>query len=341
MNKRTNLLLLTGLILLVGIIWWMQRKDGGTTTLTSWEGAFAVKDTASIGKIRILDRDEHQLLLHRDGSRWIVNEKFPVEPRIMREMLETVSQLEILFIPPSQMIPNILKSLAAHGRRVDIWDRKGDLLKTYYVGGVTPEGTGTYMLMEGSDKPFVMTMKYFHGSVSVRYFLDEKDWRDRSVFYTRPDDIVALSVDYPRQKENAFKITRHGKNLEVTPLHTFTPVNRGTVDKDLVATYLAEIGKYKAETIMNDYPGRDSISQQLPFCQISITLKDSSVQIANFHPVLPTDHEGNPKLSVAGFPVGMERMHVNTSRGDYLLVQYELFRKVFATYPYFFRNQPQ
>jgi hypothetical protein len=341
MINRNNLLLLGGLILLLGAIWWLNKKDEGPSTLKSWEGTFAVKDTASIGKIRIIDRDEQELLLTRDGVRWMVNEKFPVEPRVMREMLETVSQIELLFIPPSQMIPNILKSLAAHGRRVDIWDRKGNVLKTYYVGGVTPDGTGTYMLMEGSERPFVVTMKYFHGSVSVRYFLNEKDWRDRAVFYARPDQIASLTFDYPRERESAFTITRMGRDWAIHPLYEFTEPRKDKPDKDLIESFIEGLGKYKAEAFINDFPGRDSISRQLPFCQISVTLKDSSIQMANIHPVLPTDQDGNPKLSVGGFPVGMERMHINTSRGDYLLVQYELFRPLFATYHYFFKEPPQ
>ena len=334
---KRNVLLFLLLIVLVGVAWWATQNRSTGTTLSDYEGSFKVPDTTQIGKIFIADRNGQTVTLERQGRGWVVNGSYPVAPSAMEEMLETVSTVEVKFIPPKSMVPNIIKSLGTHGRLVEVYDRQGEKLKAYYVGGVTQDGTGTFFMMEGSDKPFVVTMKYFHGSVSVRYFLDEKDWRDRTVFPFDPSTIRTFSINYPRQRDQSFTLTQDRRRVDVQPYHPLSPEATTPLNEDLARAYLSKLPQLQAEGFQNDHPDRDSISQTLPFCIVTAETKDSTVFTATFHPIIQTDRDGAIILGQDRKPLPIERYHVNTSTGDFIMVQNEPFKKLFWSYGMFFQ----
>jgi hypothetical protein len=57
------------------------------------------------------------------------------------------------------------------------------------VGGITADEKGTIMLMEGSEKPYVVHIPSFVGQVRVRYLLGDDNWRDRAIFSEKPEKI--------------------------------------------------------------------------------------------------------------------------------------------------------
>lgn len=335
---KRNLILFFILAVLAGGAWWASKTFNKPTTLSDYEGSFAVPDTNMIGHVRVLDRDGKTLSLDRKNGLWYVNDRYRAEPRVMEEMLETVSQIEVKYIPPASMIPNIIKSLGAHGRRVEVSDLDGQVLKTYYVGGVAPEGSGTYVMMEGSDQPFVVTMKYFHGSLSARFYLDEKDWRDRSLFPMNVENIVSFSIEYPRFRDKSFTIERKGPNAyTVKPFYELSKVIDGEVNPDRPAELLSRLKELRIEGFNNENPERDSISKTLPFCVIYVTTRDSTERITTLHTIVPTDIDGAILLGNNGQPLPVERYHVNSNWGDFMMVQHLPFSKIFWSYDMFFK----
>lgn len=334
---KRNIILLILLAGLGAIGWWVYQRNASGTTLSSYEGSFAIPDTNMIAKVSMLDRNGKRLTVERKDGYWVVNDTYPAEPVIISELLRTLSLLEVKFIPPQSMVSNILKSLGTHGRRVDIWDGNGKLLKTYYVGGVTQDGMGTFMLMEGSNQPFVVTMKYFVGSVSVRYHLDEKDWRDLSLLPSHGKTWTRFAVEYPRQRDKSFVLQRDGDQWQVDPFFELSPRSKGKVDQDMVETYLRDIRALKIEGFMNDAPERDSISRLLPFCRIHWTTADGEEYQLGLHPITPTDRLGNVLTMHDGSVSPVLRYHVSTSWGDFMQAQNEPLTRLFASYDLFFR----
>ncbi|MCF8237180.1 MAG: DUF4340 domain-containing protein [Saprospiraceae bacterium] len=335
---KRNIILFLVLAGLIGAAIWMSKVYNKPTTLSDYEGSFAVPDTTMIGYIQVVDRDGNTLHLDRKAGTWYVNDRYRVEPRVMEEMLETVSQLEVKYIPPASMMPNIIKSLGAHGRRVMVSDLQGNPLKTYYIGGVAPEGTGTYCMMEGSDQPFVITMKYFHGSVSARFFMDEEDWRDHSLFPMNAEDIISFGIEYPRFREKSFMIERQGdQKLTVRPFYDLTPRIKRELDPDRPASLLDRLKDLRIEGFDNQNPERDSISQTLPFCVIYVTTRDSVERVTTLHSIVPHDRNGAILLDNLGRTLQVERYHVNSNWGDFMMVQHQPFSKIFWSYDMFFK----
>lgn len=328
------------LLVLGGLLWWLMQRDSGQSTISNYEGSFAVPDTNMIAKIRILDRNNNSLSFARQEGYWIVNDSFKVEPRIMKELLETVSELEIRYIPPASMVPNILKSLTSNSKRVDILDDKGEALKSYYLGGGDSQGTGTFAMMDGSEQPFVISMKSFYGSVAARFFMDINDWRARNLFDIDHEDIITMAVDYPRNKEDGFVINRTGeREFEVKPISELTSEATGKVDDDVVFTYLKNLSKFKNESFLNDPMLRDSLSDYVPFCQVKVLTKDSVERSVLFYSITATDRRGTTRMTPDGRPITIERFNVITSWGDLHLMQYEPLKELFAPYKLFFRGK--
>jgi hypothetical protein len=340
MLKRNNILLLLVLIILGGLLWWLMQRDVGESTLSTYQGDFSVPDTNMIAKIRVMDRNNKTLTFERKDGFWMVNDTFKVEPRSMTEMLETVSQLEIRFIPPASMVPNILKTLTSYSKRIDVWNHKGEILKSYYVGGGTSDGIGTFAMMDGSEQPFVISMKSLYGSVAARFFMDIVDWRAKTLFDLNPEDIMSMSVDYPRNKEDGFVIKRKDKReFDVKPFSELTSVAAGKVDNDVVLTYLKNLPKFKNESYLSDPMLKDSLSDYVPFCQVSVLTKDSVEHIALFYSLMAMDRKGTTIMTPDGRPVSIDRFNVVTSWGDLHLVQYEPLKELFSPYKIFFRGK--
>jgi hypothetical protein len=95
--------------------------------------------------------------------------------------------------------------------------------------------------------------------------------------------------------------------------------------------FLVGFEQLGAEAFENDYPYQDSIRQMLPFAEIAMGYAQGGEKKVRFYPL------SNPADS-AGIPANgeTERFFAATDRGDFLLVQNRVFRKVFWGYPFFF-----
>jgi hypothetical protein len=84
------------------------------------------------------------------------------------------------------------------------------LTKTYYIGDVTQDNQGTYMLMEGADEPYIVHIPGFRGFVSTRYSTVKADWRDFTVFKTPIGEIASVQVEFPLDPGQSFRMDVEG-----------------------------------------------------------------------------------------------------------------------------------
>lgn len=128
----------------------LLRKQWGTLSVD--ETAFAIEDTAAIGKIFIADMQGGKVILTRNNQYWTVNDKYIVRNDYMPTLLSTLKNLSVDRPVPDAAQANVLKEMASHNKRVEVFDRKGKLLKAYFVGGSSLDALGTYMVMDKAKK---------------------------------------------------------------------------------------------------------------------------------------------------------------------------------------------
>lgn len=332
MKKYGTLLLLVLVSGLGGLIWWGVKQNDQQSSVR-YDHDFAVPDTASIGRIFMADRHGNRTTLVRtSATTWTVNDTWKARPTAIKNLLNAVAKIQMQYIPPQAAVPGMVRSLAADGIKVELYDQREKLLKSYYVGGATPDERGVYMILEGSEKPFVCHIPGWEGNPRFRYNLWGEDWRDRNVFQLAYSDISKVSIDYPQQRDLSFTLLTPNT---LTPLHRTTPKIQQQPEEQKIQSFLVGFESLGAEAFLNDFEKKDSIRRQLPFCVMELTLKDGRTQGVALYPIQPERiYDADGKVVQASNTI--ERYYADCKNGDFLLVQHRVFKKVLWAYSYFY-----
>ena len=330
--KKNYLLLILFLFLGGATVWYLTTKnDKAAKSTITWDRDFAVKNVEDIQKIFIAKRTGATYTLTRGANNyWRVNGQHNVLPNIMEGLLQTISNVTMKYLPTQDAIPVIVKDMAARAIKVEIYGKDDELLKAYYVGGIGTDGESTYFIMENSDNPIACEIPQLVGDIGSRYDFNGDEWRDKGIFEYRPEEIQALSIEYPKQRNKSFKIERKGNGFDVQPFYdNVAPLNRRVVNGK-VEGFLMGFKKLPAESFENGYAKKDSIRNMIPFCVISITDTKGETRIAAFYPRSKATQQGL-KTSKQ-----IQRYFVDMNTGDWMLAQHLTFKKTFWSYEAFF-----
>ena len=171
----------------------------------------------------------------------------------------------------------------------------------------------------------------------VRFFIDELDWRDRAIFTYTPEQIKSVSIEYPLQKSQSFKVFREGADYKVEPFYALTPRINAPPVNGLVEIFLTGFKRLGAEGFENGDLRTDSIHATTSFAIISLNTEGGENKVLKLHPILPRNADGSFIQSVEG-KVEVEKYYAETETGDLMLVQHQLFEKIFWGYSSFFKQ---
>ena len=336
--KKTNLILIAILALLGSASAWYfaVKNNENDTSLEGYDFNFAVKDTANVGKILIADRQGKTATLTRiSTSDWQINGKFKAMPNAVDNLLDVIARIELMYRLPRNAVTGVVQDMATISRLVQIYDKKGKMMRSYYIGGVDMDGRGTYLMMEGANEPYATHIPNFEGSPAIRYFTEEMDWRDRIFFSHSVEEIAEVSIDYPLQKGQSFRVKRDGSPFKVEPFYPVTPRSPNPVNQGLVEAFLIHFKKLGVEGFENTFEKKDSVKAVTPFAIVSLTDRKGITKTLRFHPIVKKDLEGKLVRNSNGEAL-IERYFAESSEGDFVLVQHLVFEKIFWAYSAFF-----
>lgn len=308
--------------------------------------AFAVSDTASIERIFMMDKSANSALLERDEVLgWQVNKEFKARSHEVNNLLATIHDVRVVRQIPESHHDEIVANLASKNTRVEIWGTNGKMLKEYFVGWETRTNEGNYMWQEGLDEVYIVNIPGFVGHLSSRYFLDENSWRDRTVFAYALEDIKRIGVTY--HPHPTMKLAdRESFYVDVIARDSFwlRPGNDMAEvlapDKREVFNYLSHFEEINYETLADNVSHKDSVLASLPFCTMVVTNtagEANSIDIF-YKPVgkrTKTQYDAQGNL----LPFDMERFYASINGGrDFVIIQEFVFRKLFASYNWFFED---
>jgi len=331
--KRT--LLLAVLFVALGLAAWYawHQKNSQTGTISAWDMDFAIKDAAEIGKIFIADRTGRTATLERKNGQWIYNGQYPARPSAVQVLTETMTKLAVKSLPVTAAVEPMVKSIATQGIKVEVYDLSGKRIKCYYVGGVTNDEHGTYMMMEGSEHPYVTHIPSFVGSLRVRYLLGDENWRDRTLFSEKPETIQSIAVEYPKQKNESFRLEKVKEGeYAVTPYFSTTTRKSGEPQKGLPEAYILAFESLMAEGFENTNLARDSMTALVPFAIVTVKKIDGTEKKVQFWPT-------EIQYTNAG-KIFVERYFALWDN-DFYSVQDHVFGKIFRGYSFFFEGVPK
>lgn len=315
-NKWTYIiaaLCLLGLIL----IWTRYSKDDKMEKLT-WDRKFAIDDAKLISKIVLTKKGSEPLVLSQNNNKWTLNGKYDTYPSPVNNLLEALTKIQMSSIPPKNSYDEIIREFASYALKVQVFDIKGNALRVYYIGGVTDDESGVYMMMEGSKQPYVVKLPAGVSNVRARYDIDEIFWRDRSLFKLDPNQIKQINVIFPFYPQESFTIVNDKVQFVLKD-------SKGTIVKDvnnsLLKKYLTSYTEVGTESIENTNPERSQISTMTPYMKIAVTLQDGTERLVDIYPI--NEQTGRIDLSKE-FLQGKTffRMFGNRNDGEFFLLQY-------------------
>ena len=198
----------------------------------SAENHFQIKDTSLINKIFIADRNGTTITLKKTQNNWTINNQFTVRKDAIKTLLETANKIRIKKPVSKAAFSNVVKFMATTGVYIEFFqDEK--IIKSYTIGSNTPDHLGTYMLLNGSEKPFIVHIPSFNGFLSPRYGIQGNtiniiNWRSNTVFNLTLKDINQIQyIDY-QNYENSYILKTNPLNL-INSNNKSIPFNKNKV----------------------------------------------------------------------------------------------------------------
>ncbi len=285
MKKATYVYLAIFVILAGACIFLLSRNRTGTMTV------FAIKDTGSITKIFLADKNKNQVLLERTGpGSWTLNKKYKAFKSRMDILLETMHSVEMKNPLSVKAKKAFLKDMLTGSVKVEIYT-KGNTTPTltYYVGGTTSDELGTIMLMDGSSDPIVTWIPGFDGYLSGRYDAAEKGWRGRDVYKLAPSSIREVTYDYPENPKESFKFTSDGKNFSIS--HPNESGEGKEVSTLNAKEFLLGFTNVEYEAFYTAQPAQmDSVRHLDPVVTISVKTEGQEASTVKFYNVRAEGH---------------------------------------------------
>lgn len=346
--KRKNIIILisTGTLFVIAIVLLLSQQS---STLDKKENAFAVPDTASVTKIYLADKNDHSVILEEEKpGKWMLNDSLVAIQERVDKLLETLKKLAIDHPVSNAEHNSVVSRLAARSVKVEVYRNVYRInlfdkiklfphekkTKTFYVGGETRDKLGTYMLMEGADRPYVVAIPGFRGFVSTRFSARFRDWRSHIIFNSPIKKIESLTLKFNEQPENSFRIeVKDSRSFKLYDLSKDKYLSQ--FDTIKVIEYLTAYNDLRFEAWMNYLPDQkiDSLTSGEPMYEIVMQENDGDNQIVKTY-----KKETTTKLDMNGEPLSYDpdRMYATINDGkDFVMVQFFVFDKLLKPIGYF------
>lgn len=284
MNR--TLLLLLAVLLLGGATWYIMsnQDEGATVGSRSNDRQFAYPDFEDVDRIFIADRKDHKVNLTRGGiTGWMADGK-PANENVTTNLIMVLRAMDIRTLPTNKAIPNMIESLASEGIRVQLFDEDNQELRDYYIGGATHDELGTFAIMDGSENPYVVHLPHWTGNIRTRFNHWGDEWRDRVYYRVDPEKIETFSIEYPKQRNKSFKLTKSGDSYTLAPLYDTgqptIPVTRGLAERALATYEKYYVNRYENSDLETIAEART----MLPFAVITIKQEGEEAKAMKVYP---------------------------------------------------------
>ncbi len=203
---KKNIVLLLLLLILAAIAYYFVNS-GQNEKRVYEDRNFAIENIQDIQRIVLADHKANKTTMEKKAGQWIVNDKYGVNERRFETFMNTLRDIEIKYIPSRAESETALKQLMSYTNQIKIYNKSDELMKSYFIGGTNANGNGTYMMMDGADKVFVMHLAHMQGAVDLRYHADSEYWVSKEVFpLIQEKDIKQIAFDFLEQKSESMSI---------------------------------------------------------------------------------------------------------------------------------------
>ena len=338
MKKYSSLIVIGLLAFLVGISIYTYKSKASLGTIDEDERNFGFKDTASITRVFIADKDGRKVDLKRTKTNWKVNDKYDCRGDAILNLLEVIKLVEVKMTTPKSLRESVLKYMSTQALKVEIY--KGDeLVRQYYVGHETEDSEGSYMLLtdvksgKNYKDPYVCFIPGFNGYLLPRFITNENEWRDRIVMNYVPPKIKQITLKNFNSPDSSFTIELENANSFKLKNALGKEINFNDAAMRQYLVYLQNIS-YEVLLTGKNKKLQDSLLAVKPFISIAVTTTEFKTETYNFyHKQFIGDI--NPEIGIS-YDYDPDRMYLSFSNDkEWALVQNFVFGKLFVNIGYF------
>lgn len=328
MSKTITYILI--LALLAFGVWYFIFKDKDIFSIN--EAGFKLTDTAAISKIFMADKKGNTILLERKNNSWRVNDKYPAMFRVINLLLETIATQNSMYPVPQTMHNTVVTILAGQGTKVELYNKRGEKMRVFYVGGQANSNQGTFMLMEGAGTPYVVQIPAFEGYIAPRYSTDVADWRDRTICDIPSGALKAVHLEYITEPIHSFMLQQDEQGKVVISADS-SIIKGKELNKRRAGVYTKFFERLSCEGYINGVYKLDSIIGSTPkYCVLDVSAKDGSKQHLEVY-WMPLNRRSKNLLSPApGVPEQYDADRFYATMNDFkdtILIQRNTFDKIF------------
>jgi hypothetical protein len=332
---KRNTLIIAALVVVLGVFAIVLLTKNSTGTIKPELKDFAVQDTASIDKIFMVKKSNEQVTLTREEDGWMVNGRYEVRSDAIDLLLKTIHRLKVKAPVSKSALDYVLKMMATRNTKVEIYS-KGKLVKTYYVGGPTQDQIGTFMMLEGSSVPFVVSIPGFVGYLSTRYFTNEFEWRTPMLLKYDFNEIARIESVNNDNPEQSFLLLNGNNTLSMSRLkdNYQAPV----MDTLAVRFFVSNFERVACEFFADLLPPEtlDSLEMATPFHVLKVTDIYGKTTTIEAHRREPGE-QADPEAPVPEYD--LERMYAKINDNNWVVIQYFVFNPLFREYDFFLPQQ--
>ena len=322
---------ITGFILLALISVILHKYRNGTT-LNRRETDFAITDYDRIDEVRI-SGDEGMVVLTKENGQWLLNSRYEAREKAVGMLLQTFGRLRVSSPAPMSVRDEIMEKLREGSVLIDIG--MGRRSRTYYVYSEGPRSP-TYMLRQGSSRPYRMEVLGYDGNVASLFVPDVDYWRTNILFNYRLDDIAEVLVHHRDNEAGSFML-RQSPDREYS-LYSYPggELQEGISDS-LAVRYLANFYYTPFERMANrdEIVLIDSLLNAGYDKLLKVTGHDGSVSEVLFHKIVSKDGDNDNSLQFDLF-----RLHaLINDKSDMIVVPYHSVDLLLRSSSYFYPQQ--
>lgn len=347
MKKYLIFLTLFLTIIVLTLLFFVNRSS----TISKKEINFAIDDTASIVRIFLADKEGNTVLLERSTQNiWYVN-NYLAQKDVINNFLKTLMYVTVRAPVSLSARDNVIRHMASFGIKVEIYQKKFfiDLpwlqlfprikkTRCYYVGDNTQDNSGTYMIMENSQNPYITYIPGFYGFLHSRYSTNLFDWRDHTIFNYLLTDIKEVELIHKQNFEKSFRIENiDNKNFQVVDLTTNKPIDN--MDTLRVISYLNGFYDTRFEYFIKNNLLMDSLLKTEPFYNLTLISKQNdTIEIKAY--LKPNEYDKEQLearfFDASDYPWDRERMWAIVGNPPELVaIQYFVFGRLWKPIDFF------
>ena len=265
------------------------------------------------------DKAGNKIELEREGKDWIINNKYKVFDQQIDYTLQVMKDIRVDKSVSEKKMDFVIKNIATTGVKVEIY-KQSEKIKSYYIGGNTSDHKGTYMIMEGSETAYILTIpNRLPGILNPKYglegiYVNANTWREPITISIDKKEIKSIKLVDLSNSESSFTLYKKDKQL-----YDYNN-NKVIASSQKTETFINNFSQLKC----GPYKPKLNASDFILIKKIYIQQENSidSLTIYDITALQNTTKEYNASV---------ENLYAKWNNSDLVIIQKNIFNKVLIT----------